>query len=296
MKKYLYSFVIATLILMSTTVVKASNEVYYTNRNNIEMKENEYNNLLGLGFTERQIDYMGEEEFLANKDIEGTVLSEASKYYKRTTVIRNGIKLNTIEEITKEEALEEQQSHNNPMRGPVGSYYDGVSATSLIEIRSKIIGISNTYMRYKVDSEWLAMPTDRYYDIIGIGLEPLKVEIGSTIVFRENWLTSDDVLGYVNTGYPKSESTGGSTQIQLPSGNMQYIDAYLYYAVKKKTGVGTITELTACGDYAHSSYNYDPNTIYSHYNMYISGIDIDYPYDIYYDEISPACATFIGTW
>lgn len=296
MKKYLYSFVIATLILMSTTVVKASNEVYYTNKNNIDMTETEYNNLLGLGFTERQIDRMDENEFLANKNIEGTVLSEAAKYYKTTTVIRNGIKIDTVKEVTKEEALDEKQSHNNPVRGPVGSYYDGISATSIIEIRSKIIGVSNTYMRYKVDSEWLVMPYYRYYDIIGVGLEPLKVEIGSTIVFKENWLTDDDELGFDMTGYPKSESTGGSTQIQLPSGGMEYIDAYLYYNVKKKANVGTITELTACGDYAHSSYNYDPNTIYDHYNMYITGIDIDYPYDIYYDEISPACASFIGTW
>ena len=76
MKKYLYSIVFATLILMSTTVVKASNEVYYTNRENVEMTEKEYSNLLGLGFTEKQIYRMDEKTFLENKDIEGTVLKE----------------------------------------------------------------------------------------------------------------------------------------------------------------------------------------------------------------------------
>ncbi len=128
MKKYLYSIVLATLILMSTTVVNAANEVYHINRKNIEMTEREYNNLLTLGFTEKYIDEMEHEEFLANKDLEGTRLSTTKKYYKRTTVMRNGIKSFTTQEITEEEAIKEKelQSQKVPYRGPAGNYYDGM--------------------------------------------------------------------------------------------------------------------------------------------------------------------------
>ena len=31
--------------------------------------------------------------------------------------------------------------------------------------------------------------------------------------------------------------------------------------------------------------------------MYLgAGIDIDYPYDLDYSDITPACAYFVGTW
>ncbi len=297
MKKYLYKIVIASLIIISTTVVKASNEVYYTNMNNIEMTEEEYSRLLGLGFTEKQIEEMDETIYLDNKNISGSVLAEEDKYYINTTVIRNGTKENIVREVTREEALAEKQSHDLPTRGPVGSYYDGISANYVLEIRTKIIGINNTYMRYKVDSEWLVMPSGRYHAIIGIGIETAKVQIGSTIMFKESWYTSNNVHGYDTTCYPKDETTGGSAQMQLPSGSMQSIDSYLYFNVIKKTGVGTITELNMCGDYAHATSSVNPNTMYNHYHMYIgAGIEIDEPYDINYDDITPACASFVGTW
>ena len=297
MKKYLYSIVIATVLLMSTTTVKASNEVYYINRHNIEMTENEYNNLLGLGFTASQIDAMEQDEFIANKDIEGTVLSEATKYYKNTTGIRNGVKTYTVEEITEEEALLERQSQNLPTRGPVGSYYDGVSATNVLEVRAKIIGVSNSYMRYKTDVEWIGMPSYRYFDIWGIAFESNKVQIASTLVFKEKWQTTSNVYGELTSGVPKTESTGGSVQMQLPSGSLLTLDSYLYFNVSKQANVGTITELNMCGDYAHSTYDYDPNVMYYHYSVFRpAGIDIDYPYDLDYSQLPPACAKFVGTW
>ena len=299
MKKYLYNLVIATLILMSATVVNASSEVYYKNSHNIEMTENEYNNLLGLGFTERQIMLMDEEEFLANKDIPGRVLSETAKYYKRTTVMRNGMKREIVKEITKEEALaeKERQSQNPPTKGAIGIYYDGISATAVLEIRTKIIGVNDTKMRYKIDAEWLVMPSDRYHDIIGIGIETAKVQIASMLVFKEKWYTTSNVQGEDSSGYPKTQTTGGSAQIQLPSGSMQSITSYLYFNVSKKANVGTITELYMCGDYAHATASVNPSNIYNHYDMYLgAGIDIDYPYDLDYDDISTACASFEGTW
>ena len=298
MKKYLYKLVIATLILMSTTVVKASNEVYYTNSNNIDMTEKEYNNLLGLGFTERQIENMLEDEFLANKDIEGTVLAETEKYLLHTTVMRNGVKYTTVKEITEEEAyrVKEEQSQN-PYRGPAaGNYYDGVIQALAIKVMNRIIGVSTTYMRYKTDAEWITMPSNRYHDLIGVGFESSKVQIASGIVFRENWLTTGYVSGYDTTGYPKSESTGGSAQIQLPSGSLLQLDSYLYFNVKKKAGVGTITTLNTCGDYAHATSYVNPSVILNNYDMSLAGFDINSPYSILYDRQTTPCASFVGTW
>ena len=296
MKKYLYSIVFATLILMSTTAVKASNEVYYINENNIEMTETEYNNLLGLGFTENYIAKMSQDEFITNKDLEGTLLGESKNYYKITTAMRNGIKTTTKEEITKEEA-EKMQSQNNPTKGPSGNYYDGVVATYVISVTSKIAGISNTYMRYMNITEWLTMPSDKYYDIIGIGIEPTKVKIGSAIVFREDWRKTDNTTGYNTTCYPKKESTGGSAIFELPTGSLQSLEATLYFNVRKQSGVGTITSLFATSDYAHAISNVNPNNLLNHYSVdYVNGIVIDSTYSAYYTSNTAAVASFVGTW
>ena len=296
MKKYLYSIVFATMILMSTTVVKAANEVYYTNNNNIEMTEKEYNNLLGLGFTEKQIDRMDYEEFINNKDIEGTVLSESQKYIKTTTVMRNGIKFTTSEEVSKEEAMR-LQSQDQPTRGPSGNYYDGMVLTTTYLITSKIVGVSNTYMRLKADIEWLTIPSDRYNDVIGIGFEAAKVQIASTIVFREDWRKSNGTTAYNTVCAPKTMNTGGLAIYELPTGSLQSLEATLYFNVKKKTGVGTITSLYASGNNAHATSNVSATNLFNYaIANYGGGVVINPPYSTYYSVGTPAYSSFVGTW
>ena len=92
MRKILYIVGLATMILINATAVSASNDIYYTSQKNIEMTEQEYNNLLNLGFTEDQINWMDRETFLDNKDIEATPVAHEKLIVKTTTVIRNGIK------------------------------------------------------------------------------------------------------------------------------------------------------------------------------------------------------------
>ena len=299
MKKYLYSIVLATLILMSATVVNASNEVYYINKENVEMTEKEYNNLLGLGFSERYIEGMNQEEFLNNKDLEGSVLSENQKYLRRTTTMRNGIKITTVEEITKEEAMRDKELQSQKgfdKGGAAGNYYDGLISTSTLVITTKIAGISKKYMRYLIDVEWITMPTDRYNDIIGVGLESAKVQIASNIAFREEWVTGGGTHSNTTICSPIYTNTGGLAIFGLPSGSLQSLYVTFYYNVSKKSGVGTITSLYAGGNYAHATGNVSASTLASHVSISNSGIIVDYPYSTSYQFISPATASFIGTW
>ena len=302
MRKYLYSIVFAALILMSTTVVKASNEVYYTNRENIEMTEREYNNLLGLGFTEKQIYRMDQQTFLDNKDIEGTVLSEEGKYIKRTTYMRNGIKTYRTEEITKEEAENEKrlQSQNPPFRGgPAGNYYDGAIETNILFVKAKIIGLTNSYMRLMTLMEWYTMPSvnERYNDIIAIGFESSKVQRTSSIIFREDWEDGDGEFGYNTVCAPKGETNGGSAIFTLPDGSLAQLEAYIYFNIAKNENVGTITELYSSGDYAHALNLVYASNLLSHYYVTSGlGITIDGTYANDYISNSPAYASYIGSW
>lgn len=296
MKKYLYNLVFAALILLSATAVKASNEVYYINRENIEMTENEYNNLLELGFTEEQIEFMDNNTFQDNKDIEATLISTNKRYYKITTIMRNGIHYRFSEEITKDEAEEEQKQTQNPTRVS-GNYYDGLIGTSIIEVADYISNVSNTYMRYKADTTWLIPPTERYHDILAIGFESAKVKFGSTIVFREDWKTSNGTFSHTDICSPVYETNGGSAVFELPTGSMAYIKAYIYFNVRKQTGVGTITSLTIGSEYAHATSNISTSNILGHYSVnYINGVALDGTLAPYFVESGVATATFVGSW
>lgn len=300
MKKYLYSIVFATLILVSTTVVKAANEVYYTNKENIEMTEEEYNNLLGLGFTEKQIYRMDEQEFLNNKDIEGTVLSVSEKYFRNYTILRNGITTYRSEEISEEEAIRDRELQAEKIQyrsGPSGNYYDGVVATTTIQVKAKIIGIASTRMRLMTDVDWYTMPSNRYNDIIAAGFESSKVQFASTIVFREDWRDNNGNDGYNTVCSPKSETNGGSAIFQLPSGSLSQLESYLYFNVKKASGVGTITALYTSGDYAHGTSYVSQSNLINHYTVTSAvGISMDSTYGSYYQQNTAAQAAFIGTW
>ena len=296
MKKYLYKIVLATLILFSTTAVTASNEVYYTNKRNIEMTEKEYNNLLGLGFSEKQIANMDQEEFLNNKNLTGTVLATSEKYFKTSTVMRNGNKHITFEEITREEAMREKELQT---RGPAaGNYYDGMfGITGLINQLTKIVGVDEDFMRYMTTTTWLSMPSDRYYDIIGLGFESAKVQFGSIMIFRENWMDGSGVEHHITGCYPKYTSTGGLAIYELPTGSIQSLDATLYYNVEKADNVGTITSLYAGGNFAHAINSVNPNSLLNYISStYSDGVFVDYPYATDYVNNSVAMASFVGTW
>ena len=296
MKKYLYNIVFAALILMSATVVNASNEVYYTNRKNVEMTETEYNNLLSLGFTEKYISGMNMDEFLASKDLEGTILSETKKFVKTSTIMRNGIKITVTEEIAEEEAIE-LQSHKIINRDPSGNYYDGLVMNSVIVMTSRIAGLSDTNMRFMNTVEWLVLPTNRHHDIIGIGFDSDKVQFDSIIICKQEWEDEDYEIVDDYTCAPKYVNMGGLAVIKLPEVTIQNLESNIYFNVKKQTGVGTITSLYAVGDYAHAVSDVTPTNLMSHITVNDSvGIIIDATYGYVFENISPAVAAFIGTW
>lgn len=303
MKKYLYILMIATLILVSSTAVRASSEVYYTNRENIEMTEQEYNNLLGLGFTEKQIERMDYDEFMFNKDLEADVVSEVTQHVRTTVTIKNGIKTTTstiLDDEQYEEALEMQSMQSLiPSYSPnvSGYFYDGLAYDSVKTLTSYIAIFNDTdYARYKMDMQWDVMPSTRSHDIIGIAIQNDRVHVVSIIKFRQDWETTGGSFGHSSYGYDMVDTYGGSYVYELPTGSMSVMESYIYFNVAKNTGVGTITYLVASGDYAHA-YNTVSYQVKDHYGFRnTTGLDIEDPYYVNYDEIPMAHATFQGTW
>ena len=297
MRKLLYAFFFAMFVLITTTEVNASSEVYYTNREGIQMTQAEYNNLLSVGFTEKQIYRMDYDTFIENKDIEGTLLSEVSNYVKTTTVMRNGIQYQTSEILTEEEMLEEvARRKEQPTRYASGNYYDGVAYDTYKVVVTRIANLSDDVMRFKIDTDWLEIPSVRSYDIMGIGMEADKVKKDSSIYFRQDWITSGGTFGHGTGCYPKEKTTGLAVMFKLPSGSLSSLESYAYYHVMKKNGVGTITSLYASGDYAHAITSVT-DAVYDYFSInYGAGLVISSPYHNSYDAMSLSQATFLGTW
>jgi hypothetical protein len=297
LKKLLYTFLFAAFVLFSTTVVNASDEVYHINREGIQITQDEYNNLLNVGFTEKQIDRMDYQTFVENKDIEGTIVSRVGQYIKTSTVMRNGIQYHTSEILTEDEALEEvARRKEQPTRYASGDYYNGLAYDTYKYVATTIVNLGDDIMRYKADTTWLEMPSVRSYDILGIGMEADKVQLYTTIYFRQDWLTTGGTFGHSTSCYPKEQSTGASVMFKLPTGSLEQLESYAYYNVAKKTGVTEITSLTASGDYAHATTNVT-DAAFNYFSInYGTGLVISPPYHNSYDDMAISQAMFVGTW
>jgi hypothetical protein len=300
MKKFLYMIGVVSILLMHPHVANA--ESFYTNNNGIEMTESEYNNLLNMAFTEDQIERMDYQTFIDNKDLVGSVVADTIKYQKITTTIRNGIKTYAYSEVTEQEAMLgalQGVGTLNPGVSPnaSGTFYDGLSWDSYRIMESYIVNFDDVDMRYKVDVRWITMPSDRSYDIIGIGIEPAKVHLASLIMFRADWKTGSGDLDFTDVCSPKYETTGGSAVFELPTGSLQKLEAYTYFNVYKNNDVGTLNSIIAVGDYAHATDNVDVEDMFDYYTVnHVEGISVDEPYHNDYESSTAAVATFLGTW
>ena len=86
----MFTFSIACLFVFSSTV---NAEIINTNKNGIIMTQKEINNLKNLGFSFDNIDYMDEDIFFANKDIEATLESQEKKYIETLYIYKPKNKL-----------------------------------------------------------------------------------------------------------------------------------------------------------------------------------------------------------
>lgn len=300
MKKFLYVVGLAFIILFYSYGVSAANEVYYINNHGIEMTEQEYNNLVQLGFTQREIEVMRRNVFEENKDIEGELVSTTTKYIKTTMSIRNGIRIFTQQEFPTRIAIVSDMQLNarqQPGFSPnvYGDYYDGLSMDTYRVITSDITNINNTTMRYKASMEFLNTPSERSNDILAVGIESTKVTRTTDSYFEQNW-RSNNLDDWNDVCAPKYQSTGVSAVYQLPTGSVSQLEAFIYFNVTKLNPNQTLSSITAVGTHAHAIETVDLDDIYDNYTADILGIYVYPPYDDSYSISPTAQAYFIGEW
>ena len=260
--------------------LKGINAANFTNYFNIVMTNEQYNNLLNLGFSEEEIYYMNEETFNENKDLNASLKAVTSKYYKSIYTDLNG-NPQTIE-ITESEY---NNTSSNQMRGYVETTYKRLDAY--------ISQIDDTKFRYKTTTRWKSMPSVRSYDIVGLAFSSPYVKISGLVKFQFNYCISNGTCYADGSYYNKKEYyNGGSAVYKFPT-NAVSMTAMMYYDVVKDT-TDTITSQLIHGDYAHATSNVTAS-IYNNHTMTRGGLSLGTS-SPYYDEIPCADTGWTGSW
>lgn len=285
MKKY-FIFLLVVIFMPFTVYGLSREKVFYVNSNGIEMTEQEYDNLLSVGFTEFQIKNMSLSEFNDNKDLHGQVEARVKKYYKTVTNTLTG-KVIESREASYDEFLREKE---NPTRDT------GFIMTSWIQMTNNIITISDYYKRYKADMFWMSMPPVRSFDTFAIGFNDYEIEIVSSVIPLTIVYTYSDGTDITQTaGYTqKITSKGAGVSFKLPSEHIVGLSSYMYYNIGKITS-SEVTSLISCSDYVHANRT---STLAraTDYTLDFFGIVRGVSMDGYYNYQNCAQASWEGSW
>ena len=273
------SIVVVSIFMINVGRPLASSD--YVNYFGIEMTNDEYDTLWNLGFTDDEIYYMDERTFEENKDLDATLVATTHKYLKITYPMYGA---SYVTELTEQQFYEQT---NGQMVAPLGEVY-----TQWIHEVATITQNGSKY-RYKNSVNWTNLPTERYYDVIGIGFDT-AVQIDSSVYFNYVYMKADGTYTSSTLYYnKKSLSTGGTTTYKLPT-TMYSLSANIYFDVVKNT-TNTLTELYFCGDYAHALSNVTWSQAANH-GIGSLGIDFDASVYNYFNQIPCADTTAIVNW
>lgn len=261
MKKLLSIFLVICLVLITgnsqfVSAKKSSNS-------SLDLNEQEIEQLLNLGYSEKQIQLMDEDEYERVKDEKGKILEKDTMYLK----LEKGKK---PQKITEEQALKEVKEHMEKMKKKkksnseisIKSEFDSsteetswMRVTLLVTQYTDDAGERTGIYRLKYDWEWLTDPIFALTDVIAISHpEYLTNDIGSEY---SKYIYGYDKFGSIvnRSDYKESadlkNSNGMAFKVDLLSAyngfDVVEHSGYMYYRVEL------------------SNYDYNPATAYGHY-------------------------------
>jgi hypothetical protein len=265
-----------SFFLVNFNAVQALSIINY---HGIEISDNEYATLLNLGFTVNEIYYMDAETFNNNKNLDATLMSQSTKYFKRVEMAFGN---SYDEEVTEEEFY----NHDDQLlRGQFVTQYYTVTTT---------ITAVSTYYRYKISVVWSSPPSVSKYDIIAATFnDDVKVR-NNLVYFGYYYVTSGTT--YTSSQYYDRQITayGSSTVFKYPD-NTSSFGVTMYYDVVKDTQ-NTITSLSMCGDYAHAISNSVTGSIAMNHTISYGGIGLNASNINYFTAIPCTYAYLSVNW
>lgn len=262
-----------------------------------------------MGFSEREIIAMDQEEFDNNKNLNGEIVAQTTKYYKTITTysdastysINNATNPTSITiEITEEEY---NNSNDELLITPLGNT-NGYTETNYKKMTTTIVKNGN-YYRYKNDLVWKRMPSTRSYDIQGIGIDSTVSGVSSSKYFKRiaDIEDSANLVCYFDnstSGTWELSGTGYAVNFKLPANTstttVTALSSHMYFDVQKLTSA-TILTLNAYGDYKHAQKTVS-SSVSNGVSIGTDGISFDASVSVSitesYDSMSTAQATWSG--
>ena len=171
-------FLLWVLPFMIMPIIVLADDAYYIDHGRIEITSQEYDNLLSLGFEEREIYGMSVDEFNANRNLTGEIVHEATLDLSEFPQLS----LNPDENIGGGLV-----NYSSIIGGATGE-------TNYKKLSVYVISVNNgAYYRYKASLEWKQMPSRRSWDIIAIGYESNKLQVGISTTFNQEWCDLNSV-------------------------------------------------------------------------------------------------------
>lgn len=181
-------FFVLCCLLLYTPLINAEENVFLVTKTGCELTEEQYYNLLGLGFDDEEINKMSSEEIDYNKNIGASLISEDTVYSKIIyTYSNNGLLSKSTRAILSDNIIDDSEFENLKLV-KVEEYeiseeeYNNLeeisqystNAEHIVETTGKklkttisYISSSNRY-RFKNTLTWKKMPKNRYNELFGI--------------------------------------------------------------------------------------------------------------------------------
>lgn len=288
MKKKIMLIVI--MLVFIPVMVFADGDAYYENYYGVKMSKEEYDNLVELGFSKSEIEYMLEDEFNYNNNFTGELVSDNTNYYVNIT--RYDATGRIISDSDIRISKEDYQKGTEVQ--PLG-FTDGLIQSEYKELRTTISKVDSSEFRYKTNLKWTKFPSTRSYDIIGIGIDSHILTTGEAH-FSQTYCVAQFCTTSTKTNDIGYDFTGIGASFALPTQTVTRLESTLYFNVIKLNSSSTVRSHYAYGDYSHATKKISGGNATRYSVIPSIGIDLNSDIEDYYDDIETSIAQWTGTW
>lgn len=218
---------------------------------------------------------------------------ETTKYLKTVTHYGNNFLLsNNINSSMTYEVSENE--YDNAGDKPIITRDASGAVETTYKRMTVSIAKNGSYYRYKNILVWKTIPSQRSYDIIGIGFYS-NLKLHSSVNFIQEYCYSGGSCTSSTSHNPQTFTAGAGTTFKLASGSLSTLKATIYFDLEKKTSA-TLVSQDAYGDYSHATSSISLTNAKKYSVVGSSGIVLDSSITSYYDSMGCAHAHWTGTW
>lgn len=300
-RKLFKNFAVAALCLVIGVIfavpsyASTTDPVKFTNDNGIKITDADYDRLIGLGFSDNDIEQIDQQEYDLNKGLHGTEISSNTRYYKvieksdlmpttysntlstikpTSTAVSDYVIELSQDEYQKEVTAAKQQSDSSdtgkfsPMNNPDSN------STSYKKMTTQIISLGSREYRIRNSVTWNVLPKTRSYDVIGTAINSSQFRpMPGTQYGKQYWTLKDVYSGdysNVSSTYSSSSSywsktaAGYGTKMNLKNDNVVYTG---FGGGARETGT-RVTDLSMYAYYSVDELHYNNENVIDAYGRY----------------------------